>query len=195
MFPTELFTQLTVSKSPTADQEEGGAAGVVNLRTQRPFDKEGFRLTYNLQGTDVSIADEPGERGALILSDTWGDFGALIGVAGVHNNVFVKGWEDGNAGWVGPSLSATQCTLGAPCGSFGSKAWAVPGTIPANVAIPIPGGGGATYAPGTTVDQAFLLANNPGLTIGQLSERAAAAPRPLDVLRRLARPLQRGGEP
>src|ERR1700709_1340124 len=76
MFPTELFTQLTVSKSPTASQVEGGAAGVVNLRTQRPFDKEGFRLTYNLQGSDVSIASEPGERGALILSDTWDNFGA-----------------------------------------------------------------------------------------------------------------------
>jgi len=31
MFPTDLFTQLTVSKSPTADQLEGGAAGTVKL--------------------------------------------------------------------------------------------------------------------------------------------------------------------
>jgi outer membrane receptor protein involved in Fe transport len=184
MFPTELFTQLTVSKSPTADQLEGGAAGVVNLRTQRPFDKEGFRLSYNLQGTDVSIADEPGERGALILSDTWGNFGALFGVAGVHNNVFVKGWEDGNAGWVGPSLSAAQCTLGTACGNFGSKSWGVPATIPANVAIPIPGGGGATYAPGTVIDQAFLTANNPGTTIGQLSNA---------LLPRLGRSMFSGG--
>ncbi|MEI9994432.1 MAG: TonB-dependent receptor [Rhizomicrobium sp.] len=176
MFPTELFTQLTVSKSPTSDQVEGGAAGVVNMRTQRPFDKEGFRFTYNLQGSDVSTASEPGERGALILSDTWGSFGALIGVAGVHSNVFVKGWEDGNAGWVGPTLATTasattpvQCSPAASCGTFGSKSWGVPGTIPTNVAIPIPGGGGATYAPGTAIDQAWLLANNPGLTIGQLS--------------------------
>jgi TonB-dependent receptor len=188
MFPTELFTQLTVSKSPTSDQVEGGAAGVVNLRTQRPFDKEGFRLTYNLQGTDVSIADEPGERGALILSDTWGNFGALIGVAGVHNNVFVKGWEDGNAGWVGPSLSTAapviQCSPAANCGTFGSKAWAVPTAIPTNVAVPIPGGGGATYPVGTTIDQAFLLANNPGLTIGQLSNA---------LLPRLGRSMFSGG--
>jgi TonB-dependent receptor len=169
MFPTELFTQLTVSKSPTADQIEGGAAGVVNMRTQRPFDKEGFRLTYTLQGTDVSIADEPGERGALILSDTWDDqFGVLVGVAGVHNNVFVKGWEDGNAGWVGPSMSATQCTLGTACSNFGSKSWSLPATIPTNVTVPLPSGPG-NYAPGTTIDQAWLLANNPGLTIGQLS--------------------------
>jgi TonB-dependent receptor len=184
MFPTELFTQLTVSKSPTADQVEGGAAGVVSMRTQRPFDKEGFHFTYNLQGTDVSIANDPGERGAMIVSDTWGEFGALFGIAGVHNNVFVKGWEDGNAGWVGPSLSATQCTLGAACGNFGSKSWSVPATIPNGVSIPIPGGGGATYAPGTAIDQAFLLANNPGLTIGQLSNA---------LLPRLGRSMFSGG--
>ena len=35
----------------------------------------------------------------LIVSDTWGSFGALIGVAGVQNKIFTTGWEDGNAGW------------------------------------------------------------------------------------------------
>ena len=55
-FPTELFTQLTVSKSPTADMLEGGAAGNVNLRSARPFDQEGLRVTYNLQGNDYSNA-------------------------------------------------------------------------------------------------------------------------------------------
>ncbi len=191
MFPTELFTQLTVSKSQTSNQIEGGAAGVVNMRTQRPFDKEGFRFTYNLQGTDVSIADDPGERGALILSDTWGDFGALFGIAGVHNNVFVKGWEDGNAGWVGPSLATAaspgtpvQCSPAASCGTFGSKSWGVPGSIPAGVSIPIPGGGGATYAAGTPIDQAFLVANNPGVSITQLSNA---------LLPRLGRSMFSGG--
>src|SRR5579883_2463711 len=53
-FPTELFTQLSVSKSPTADMLEGGAAGNVNLRSARPFDQEGFRVTYNLQGSNYS---------------------------------------------------------------------------------------------------------------------------------------------
>ena len=188
MFPTELFTSLTVSKTPTADLVEGGAAGSVTMRSQRPFDKEGFRFTYNLQGTDISNASGPGERGALILSDTWGDFGALVGVAGVHSEVFVNGWEDGNAGWVGPSLTTSggviQCAPAASCGTFGSKSWAVPTTIPTNVLVPIPGGGGTTYPIGTTVDQAFLLANNPGLTIGQLSNA---------LLPRLGRSMFEGG--
>src|SRR6201995_1373255 len=54
LFPTELFTQLSVSKSPTADLIEGGAAGNVNMRSLRPFDKEGLHFTYNLQGSDYS---------------------------------------------------------------------------------------------------------------------------------------------
>ena len=56
MFPTELFTQLTVSKSPTADLIEGGAAGNVNLRSARPFDQEGFRVTYNAAGQRLQPA-------------------------------------------------------------------------------------------------------------------------------------------
>ena len=39
ILPTDLFTKLTVSKSPTAGQSEGGAAGTVDIRSARPFDK------------------------------------------------------------------------------------------------------------------------------------------------------------
>ncbi len=116
MFPTELFTQLTVAKTPTADLIEGGAAGTVTLRSARPFDKEGFRITYSAQGSDYSKADGLGERGSLIVSDTWGEFGVLVGVAGVHNNVMTTGFEDGNSGWqtMGP-FSAAQCGAGQNC--------------------------------------------------------------------------------
>src|SRR6202012_5814823 len=72
MFPTELFTQLTVSKSPSADQLEGGAAGTVNMRSARPFDKPGFHFTYSLQGSDYSQANSLGEHGTMIVSDTEG---------------------------------------------------------------------------------------------------------------------------
>ena len=44
MFPTELFTQLTVEKTPTADMIEGGLAGDVGMRTLRPFDHPGIAL-------------------------------------------------------------------------------------------------------------------------------------------------------
>jgi len=163
MFPTELFTKLSVTKSSTADLIEGGASGNVDMRSARPFDTEGFRFTYNLQGSDYSQAPQMGYRGSMIISDTWGSFGALLGLAGVHNNIFTTGWEDGNAGWGTPSaLSATQCVAPNSCHNLGSSFWSIPATVPANVTT-----GG--IVPGQTIDQAFLLAHNPGNNIQQIS--------------------------
>ncbi|HEX4270141.1 MAG TPA: TonB-dependent receptor, partial [Rhizomicrobium sp.] len=165
MFPTELFTQLTVSKSAQADQIEGGAAGVVNMRSARPFDykDDGFHVTYTFQGSDYEQADSLGERGAIIARDTWGDFGVLFGVAGVHNNVFTKGWEDGNGGWVTPgALTAAQCGAGNTCDQIGGNAFVIPATVPVGVTT-----GGIT--PGQTVDNVLLTQLNPGLTTAQIS--------------------------
>jgi TonB-dependent receptor len=175
LFPTELFTQLSVSKSPTADLLEGGAAGNVNLRSARPFDKEGFRVTYNLQGTNYSQSPSLGERGSLIVSDTIGDFGVLIGLSGVSNKIFTTGWEDGNAGWgspgpltggstgasAPPAGQGAQCSSGG-CDTLGANFWSIPNNVPANVTT-----GG--LVPGQAIDQAFLLAHNPGLNIQQIS--------------------------
>ena len=44
LLPTELFTRLTVSKSPTAGMLEGGASGTVNMRSARPFDRPGTHI-------------------------------------------------------------------------------------------------------------------------------------------------------
>jgi TonB-dependent receptor len=162
MFPTELFTQLSVSKSPTADLIEGGAAGNVNMRSLRPFDNEGLHFTYNLQGSNYSQSPSMGERGTVILSDTIGNFGALIGISGVHNKIFTTGWEDGNAGWGTPSaLSAAQCPA-ANCHTLGSSFWTIPTTVPANVTT-----GG--LVPGAAITSATLTALNPGLTPQQIS--------------------------
>src|SRR5690349_23491615 len=42
LFPTELFHQLTVSKTPGASQTEGAVAANIDLRVARPFDDKGF---------------------------------------------------------------------------------------------------------------------------------------------------------
>ena len=160
MFPSELFTQLTVSKSPTADMIEGGAAGNVNLRSARPFDQEGFRVTYSAGGIDNTNAPAMGYRGALIVSDTWGPFGALIGVAGVHNRVFTTGWEDGNSGWTNPALTAAQCSQ-ATCNTTGGGNFSIPATVPANVTT-----GG--LVPGAPITAALLGQLNPGLSNFQI---------------------------
>ena len=92
LLPTELFTQLTVSKSPVASQLEGGAAGTVNLRSARPFDNPKPYISYGLQGSKVSAADKWGYRGYVLASATSGDFGLLAGAAISRNEFRVDGF-------------------------------------------------------------------------------------------------------
>jgi TonB-dependent receptor len=162
LFPTELFTQLTVHKSNAAHMLEGGAAGTVDMRTARPFDHgAGQRLTFSLQGTNNTVADDWGGRASVVASKTFGDtFGVLLGAAGVRNKVRTTGFE--TIGWTNPALSATQCspTAGVACNNTGGGNWTMPATVPRN------SGNGLTD--GATIDQAFLLAHNPGLTIQQI---------------------------
>jgi TonB-dependent receptor len=157
MLPTDLFTKLTVYKSPRADMVEGGAAGVVDMRTARPFDKPGQNLVFAIDGVKNTVADKVGNRGSVLASNTWGDWGILGGVAWNQSKVKTTGFE--TIGWTNPNLSATQNTSSTRNNTGGGN-WTIPGTVPNGV------GNGLT--PGATVDQAFLLANNPGLTIQQI---------------------------
>jgi len=160
MFPPELFSKLEVFKTPSASMVEGGAAGTINMRMARPFDNEGAHLTYSLQGTDNNNADDLGGRTSVIASNTWDKFGVLAGVTAVRNKVATRGFE--TVGWSSPGLSATQCT--GTCNTTGGNlAGVVPGTVPNNASTI-----GAGLAAGATIDQAFLLANNPGLTMQQI---------------------------
>ena len=172
MFPSELFTQLQVDKSPRAQLLEGGAAGNVNMRTRRPFDDEGMHLTYTAQGIQNSISNGLGGNGALVFSDTGhtslGDIGILLGVVGKSAYNYTKGWEDGNAGWNTPSIKAAQCDTATGCDitgstvTIGGDAMTIPATVPNNVSVP-------GYPSGTTINSTVLKALNPGMTMTQLS--------------------------
>ncbi len=160
MLPVELFTQLTVAKSSTADMVEGGAAGTVNMRSARPFDNPGMHFTYNVQGTQSS-ADHAGtgERGTFIASDTEGAFGILVGMTGQVSHQYTSGFE--TIGWTTPKLNAAMCPA-ADCNNIGGGNWTIPGTVPNNVTT-----GG--LVPTTPVDKALLTSLNPGLTPEQIS--------------------------
>lgn len=188
LFPTELFTQLTVNKTPKASMVEGGVAGVVDMRSARPFDNPGKHLTYQLQGGYGEVSEKFSPRGAVTASWTndEGTFGALIGVAAVRNKLGVQGFE--TIGWTNPNLTYAQCGLTPPegtpatnpapeCNAGGGNGWVIPATVPE--------GAGAGLSAGATIDRDFLLANNPGLTIDQLTE--ARIPR-------LGRPAYMEGE-
>jgi len=175
LMPSELFSQLTVAKTPTADLVEGGAAGTINMRMSRPFDREGARLAYSVQAMDNQGADDLGYRGSLVGSYTWGDtFGVLVGFSGVQNKVDTTGFE--TVGWTSLNLTPAQCGA-ATCNPTGG-AGAGPGTLTTVPDNPSTRAAGLT--PGATIDQAFLLAQNPGRTIQQIDNA---------IVPRLGRPM------
>jgi len=175
LFPSELFTQLTVNKSALPSMLEGGAAGTVNMRTARPFDRPGMHLSYSAELTNNSNTNRWGGRGSLLASGTFGNFGILAGVAAVRNEVRVRGFE--TIGWTNPNLTGAQCPAGTTCNTTGGGNWIIPATVPANA------GNGLT--PGTPIDAAFLLANNPGATIQQIDN---------GIIPRLGRPSDEFGK-
>lgn len=55
--PTELVSAIDVIKSPTADRDEGGIGGIVNIRTFRPFDLDHNTLALSSSGSQATLAD------------------------------------------------------------------------------------------------------------------------------------------
>jgi TonB-dependent receptor len=157
MFPVELIERLSVVKSSIASMIEGGAAGAVNMRSARPFDHEGFRINYSMQGQINSTSGKVGENATLIASDTWDDvFGILVGASAHHNLVRTQGFE--TIGWTNPNLSAAQCGAPIGCNATGGGNWTIPATAPTNAST------SALGIAGATLDKAWLLAHNPKLT-------------------------------
>jgi len=156
-FPTDLFTKLTVNKSYSASLLEGGAAGNIDMRSARPFDRPGQHLTMSAQALKPDGADWGG-KGSLIASKTWDNFGALFGISGQRLHTDTRGYE--TIGFTNPALTAAQCGATTGCNTTGGGNWTIPATVPA--------GSGAGLVAGTTIDRAFLLANNPNTTIQQI---------------------------
>lgn len=83
-FPSQAIAEMDVYKSGTADIIEPGLAGLVNVRTRRPFDFKGRVIAGGLHGTynDQSRKFDP--QGNILFSDRWhtgiGDIGFLVNV-------------------------------------------------------------------------------------------------------------------
>lgn len=173
LFPTELFTRIDVAKTPVASSLEGGLAGVVNMRSARPFDNadEGFHTTYQGQLAYTEINEETSPRAAFTTSWRNETVGVLFGLAGVNSKSTTEGYE--TIGWSNMNLSAAQCgtATAAPCDTIGGNNINVPATVPA--------GAGAGLVAGTVVDADFLRANNPNATLQQIGD---------GLLPRLSRP-------
>jgi len=179
IFPVELFTQLTVFKSARADQIEGGAAGIIDMRSVRPFDHPGLHVTYSLKGIDLGNQNAVAPNATIIVSDTQGPLGILIGATSMATRFFSRGFE--SVGWTNPNLLTSgpviQCAPAQVCNTSGGGNWTIPATVPGNVTT-----GG--LVPGETLDQARLLTLNPSLTLQQLDSM---------LVPRLGRPFMEKG--
>lgn len=118
LFASELFDRVTVQKSYAADQDEGGIGGTVQLSTAKPFDYDGFKAVLSAKGQDNSNTHTTTPRLVGLISDRWGNFGALASVAYSINDSNEFGYR--NWGWsqikvspanIGPGVSAADAAL------------------------------------------------------------------------------------
>ncbi|HRE45612.1 MAG TPA: TonB-dependent receptor [Terricaulis sp.] len=102
IFASELFNNITVRKTASADVEEGSLGATVDLRTSRPFDFDGFTLAVSGQAGYNDLSDEIDPRMAILIANQWanGQIGALFSVAYSSRNAVEEGastvrWQNG----------------------------------------------------------------------------------------------------
>ena len=84
VFASELFNNITVRKTASAEVEEGSLGATVDLRTSRPFDSGGANQTVlSAQYGWNDLSEEWSPRYAGLISRTWmdGRLGALASLA------------------------------------------------------------------------------------------------------------------
>lgn len=81
IFASEIIQSVTVKKSPTAIDEEGGIAGSVLINTARPFDYNDTKIVASVEGAHNSISEKIDPKFSFLASDTFGDWGALVSVS------------------------------------------------------------------------------------------------------------------
>jgi len=104
VFAADLFSNMIVRKTASADVEEGSLGATVDLNTAHPFDYDGFTLATNVQGSYGSMSEKTDPRVSALIANTWNDgtFGALLSVAYSEKHTLEEGTGSGR--WAnGPS--------------------------------------------------------------------------------------------
>jgi len=106
-FSSELFSNITVRKTATAETEEGSLGATVDLRTARPLDYDGFTMAGSVQMGYNDLNGDSDPRAAFLISNTFADgkFGALFSAAYTNRKLGDEGsstvrWQAG--GGYGP---------------------------------------------------------------------------------------------
>jgi len=129
VFAAELFNQITVRKSSSADVDEGSLGATVDLQTSRPFDFKKFTATGSVKGRYNDLSGSTDPRLAFLVTDTFADrrIGVLVSGAYSKRSLLEEGfstvrWDNGpsSGGWCAPGTGT--------CGTGGNAT--VPGSLP-----------------------------------------------------------------
>ena len=91
IFASELFNNIIVRKTAEAWVDEGAIGAVIDLRTARPFDFDGFNAVVSGQMAYNDLSEEWNPRASALVSNTWGNFGALLAVAYTERDILEEG--------------------------------------------------------------------------------------------------------
>jgi len=129
VFASELFNQITVRKSSSADVDEGSLGATVDLSTSHPLDFKGLVTSVALKGRYNDLAKKTDPRAAFLVSNTFAGnkFGVLLSGAISKRQLYEEGF--GSVRFDNGASSGGWCAPGTgTCGTGGSAL--VPGSLP-----------------------------------------------------------------
>jgi TonB-dependent receptor len=111
VFASELFSNITVRKTPSAEVDEGSLGATVDLTSGHPFDYKGFKLAGSAQLGYSDQAKKADPRVAGLISDTFADgkIGILLSGAYSRRHSRIEGSNSG------------QWDFGSDNGGFGAS--------------------------------------------------------------------------
>ncbi|MEO7494826.1 MAG: TonB-dependent receptor, partial [Massilia sp.] len=90
--PSTMLQRVDVYKSQSAELLEGGIAGVIDVRTNRPFDFKGATASAIVGARNQDKAHRTDPEASALFSNRWktgaGEFGALVGLSYVKSDYF-----------------------------------------------------------------------------------------------------------
>ncbi len=99
-FPADSVSGLDVYKTSSANQLDGGIAGLINVRLRRPLDFKGFTMSGGVRATYSTQSRETDPIANFLVSDRWstahGDMGVLLNLSYQRRHFFDSVRFDGN---------------------------------------------------------------------------------------------------
>lgn len=100
LLASELISGADVYKTSQASRMEGSIGGLVNVRTARPFDLEGFKAVGSIKGTHDTLVGDTTPSASLFIGQNFDDkFGLLASFSYLQrdarsDSISVAGWPE-----------------------------------------------------------------------------------------------------